>query len=163
MMPAMRFNILSHHAGAGNVAAAFLRIFFGAILIYGTQDNVFSREQMLEFVGFVEAHGFPYPAFSARLSVYAQFSCGVLLMLGALTRPAAAVMAINFIVALVMVHVGLPFSANIAPFAMLALAIFFGLSGSGPYAVDRVLVRKLNPSAGQPKIRRKTPSASELM
>jgi putative oxidoreductase len=124
------------------LAVLLLRLFFAAILIYGTQDNVLSTEQMHEFRDFLARNGFPYPLFSAHLSVYAQFICGLLLLAGAATRLAAAVMVVNFIVALAMVHVGLPFSANIAPLSMLALAVFFALHGGGSYSVDAWMGRR---------------------
>jgi putative oxidoreductase len=118
------------------MAIVFLRVFFAAILIYGTQDNVFSNAQMMEFRDFLDRQGFPLPLASAYLTVYAQFVCGILIAMGALTRPAGLLMVINFVVALVMVHVGLPFSANIAPMSMLGLAIFFAIHGSGRPSVD---------------------------
>jgi putative oxidoreductase len=114
-----------------------LRLFFAFVLIYGTQDNVFSDERMLEFRDFVAANGFPYPLFSAYLSAYAQFICGVLIAIGWLTRLAAVVMIVNFIAALVMVHATLPFAANISPLAMLFCAVFFLFHGPGPLALDR--------------------------
>jgi putative oxidoreductase len=124
---------LDHYAEYGTV---LLRLFFAFVLIYGTQDNVFHDERMLEFRNFVAANGFPYPMFSAYLSAYAQFVCGWLIGFGALTRLASIAMLINFIAALAMVHVGLPFSANISPLAMLFCAAFFLLHGPGPLAVD---------------------------
>ena len=124
---------LDRQAETGTV---LLRLFFAFVLIYGTQDNVFSRERMLEFRDFVAANGFPYPLFSAYLSAYAQFICGILIGIGLLTRLASIVMIINFIAALLMVHVQLPFAANISPLAMLFCAVFFLLHGPGPFAVD---------------------------
>jgi putative oxidoreductase len=118
------------------VGPLLLRLFVAFVLIYGTQDNVLSSERMLEFRDFLEGHGFPYPLASARLSVYAQFLCGWLILFGLLTRVAALVMIINFGVALLMVHVGLPFSANIAPLAMLFGSLFFLFYGAGPHSVD---------------------------
>jgi len=118
------------------VGPLLLRLFVAFVLIYGTQDNVLSSERMLEFRDFLEGHGFPYPLASAWLSVYAQFLCGWLILFGFLTRVAALVMIINFVVALLTVHVGLPFSANIAPLAMLFGSLFFGFHGAGPYSVD---------------------------
>lgn len=113
-----------------------LRLFLAFVLMYGTHDNIVSWEQMIVFRDFLERNGFPYPLFSANLSVYAQFGCGLLILLGLFTRLAALVMCVNFLVALVMVHVGLPFDANIAP-----LAMFFGSAallflGAGPFALD---------------------------
>ena len=124
---------LDKHAEVGTVV---LRLFFGITLIYGTQDNIFHQEHMLKFRDFVAQHGFPYPLMSAYVSAYAQFICGALLTIGALTRLSSMVMIINFIVALLMVHVGQPFGANISPLAMLFCGVFFLLHGPGPWAVD---------------------------
>lgn len=119
-----------------------LRFFVAFVLIYGTADNVFSAERMLEFRDFLAQNGFPWPLASARLSAYAQFICGWLMLVGLCTRWAAAIMAINFLIALVMVHVGLPFSANIAPLAMLVGSLFLLLYGAGPLSVDARLRRR---------------------
>jgi putative oxidoreductase len=124
---------LDRHAEIGTL---LLRLFFAFVLIYGTQDNVFHRERMLEFRDFVAKNGFPYPLFSAYLSAYGQFICGVLFGIGLLTRLAAIAMIINFVAALLMVHVGLPFAANISPLAMLFCAVFFLFHGPGPLALD---------------------------
>lgn len=124
-----------------DLAPLLLRLFVAFVLIWGTQDNVLSHERMLEFRGFLESKGFPVPMASAYLSVYAQFACGILLALGLWTRIAAAVMVVNFVVALVMVHIGLPFDANIAPLAMLVGAVFFVLYGAPRYSLDARLPR----------------------
>jgi putative oxidoreductase len=129
----VRTRVLARRPEAGIL---LLRLFFAAILIYGTLDNVLSEARMHEFRDFLAHHGFPYPLFSARLSVYAQFVCGLLLLAGFATRLAALVMIVNFVVALGMVHVGLEFGANIAPLSMLALAVFFALHGGGRFAMD---------------------------
>jgi putative oxidoreductase len=118
------------------IAPLFLRLFLAAVLIYGTQDNVFSHERLLEFRDFLKQNGFPYPLASAYLSAYVQFLTGLLLLVGFQTRCAAAVVVVNFVVALLMVHVGLPFSANIAPMAMLVLGLFFVLYGAPHYSLD---------------------------
>ena len=123
-----------HHEYGG----VLLRLFIGFTLVYGTQDNVFDHERMLEFRDFLSTNGFPFPLFNAHLSAYAQFICGILIFAGLATRPAAAVMILNFVVALLMVHVGLPFSANIAPLAMLFGSLFLLFNGSGPLALDQV-------------------------
>jgi putative oxidoreductase len=117
-------------------AAVFIRLAVGFHLVYGTQDNVFHYERMLEFARFLAAHGFPFPLFNAHLSAYAQFVCGLLFILGAATRPAAVVMVINFVVALVMVHVGKPYPQNAPAIFMLAGALFLLLNGAGRLSVD---------------------------
>ncbi len=124
------------------LAPVLLRLFLAFVLIYGTQDNVFSTARMLEFRDFLAQNGFPAPLASARLSAYAQFVTGVLLLLGLFTRPAAAVVAVNFTVALVMVHLRLPFSANVAPLAMLVGGLFFVLYGAPAWSLDAVRARR---------------------
>jgi putative oxidoreductase len=119
-----------------DAALLLLRLFTGFVLIYGTQDNVLHREHMLEFRDFLARHGFPVPLFSAYLSAYAQFLSGVLIALGLLTRLAALVTVINFVVALAMVHWGLPFTANISPLAMLFNGLCLAIAGAGAYSVD---------------------------
>src|SRR5918999_191118 len=84
----------------------FIRLMVGFHLIYGTQDNVFSYARMEEFAGFLSARGVPFPLFSAFLSAYAQFICGMLFIVGLATRYAAVVMIINFIAALLIPHIG---------------------------------------------------------
>lgn len=132
-MPRDPFHRLERHAEIGTV---LLRLFLAFVLIYGTQDNVFSRERMLEFRDFLAQNGFPWPLASAYLSAYAQFACGILILVGYMTRSAALVMVVNFLVALGMVHVGLPFNANIAPLAMLFGSLFLFFHGPGPFALD---------------------------
>jgi putative oxidoreductase len=119
-----------------DLAPLLLRLFVAFVLVYGTQDNVFSAARMAEFGDFLAQNGFPYPTFCAHLSAWAQFVTGILLAIGLLTRWAAAVVVVNFVVALVMVHRTLPFSANIAPLAMLVGGIFFLLHGAPRWSLD---------------------------
>jgi putative oxidoreductase len=121
---------------ASELAAVVLRLFTAFVLVYGTQDNVFSHARMLEFRDFLQQNGFPYPLASAYLSAYAQFIAGILLALGLFTRAAGLVMVVNFVVALVMVHRRLPFPANIAPLAMLVNALFFAIAGAPAFSLD---------------------------
>ena len=113
-----------------------LRIFIAFVLIYGTQDNILHQERMFEFRDFLAKNGFPYPLACAYLSAYGQTIAGILLLFGFWTRFVAVVVIINFIVALAMVHVGLPFNANIAPLAMLVGGVFFLFYGAPRYSLD---------------------------
>lgn len=118
-----------------------IRVFLGTFLIYMTQDNVFSAARMQEFVDFLASEGFPASRLLAPVSVYAQFGCGVLVLLGLFTRWAAAVMVVNFIVAIIGVHVGTPFRSFLEPLAMLSSALFLLLHGPGWPALDNRLDR----------------------
>lgn len=82
----------------------FVRLIIGFHLIYGTADNVFAWSRMLEFRDFLAERGVPSPLFAANLSAWSQFLCGILYILGMWVRPAAVVMILNFIAALVIAH-----------------------------------------------------------
>ena len=114
----------------------FVRLIIGWHLIYGTQDNISEYARMLEFREFLLKFGFPYPMFSAYLSAYAQFICGILYVLGLFTRPAALVMVVNFLVALAMVHRNQPYPPAALALIMLFSSLFLMFHGPGRIAVD---------------------------
>jgi putative oxidoreductase len=129
------YDWLDRHSAWGVLA---LRVAVGARLIEGTQDNVFSSARMEEFAAFLAAHGTPAPMFSAYLSAYAQFTCGILIVLGLFTRLAGLVMTINFIAALLIAHRATPFLATWQAAMMLAAALYFLFAGAGALSIDRL-------------------------
>ena len=88
---------------------------------------------MLEFSSFLEANGFPFPLFSAFTSVYLQFTAGVCWIIGFKIREASLVMVANFIVAILMVHIGDTYIGTAPAIHLLAVAFFFLCSGGGKY------------------------------
>lgn len=110
--------------------------------MWGTQDNVFHYERMLEFRDFLKQYGFPYPLLMAYVSAYVQFICGLLYIIGAFVKPAAAVMVFNFLVALLVVHTRTPYAAAALAFQMLAGSMFLLLYGAGRPSVDEFLARR---------------------
>jgi putative oxidoreductase len=119
--------------------AIFLRIIIGWRLIDGTQDNVLSWHRMIEFSDFLEQRGVGYPLLAANVSVYAQFICGILYITGAFVRPAACVMIINFIAALLIAHIGTTFQQSFEALVMLSASLFFLFQGAGKISVDALL------------------------
>lgn len=130
---------LARHAEIGPL---FVRLIIGWHLIYGTHDNVFEYARMVEFRDFLARTGFPVPMFSAYLSAYAQFTCGMLYILGLFTRPAAAVMIINFLAALGMVHRNHDYPRSALALIMLFCSLFLLFHGPGRAAVDNRLLRR---------------------
>ena len=126
----------------GDLSLLFLRILTGAFLIYGTQDNILSDARMREFVQFLAKHGFAWPELMAPLSVYAQFICGVLFVIGLLTRWAGLLMTFNFIVAVVMVHWSQDFRGWWPAIVLVFISLHFALQGAGRYSVDELLWRE---------------------
>lgn len=130
------YDRLDRHRAWGVLA---VRIAIGTRLVEGTQDNVFSHERMDEFARFLAAHGTPAPWLGAYLSAYAQFICGILIVVGLFTRPAGAVLTVNFMAALMIAHRATPFVQTWPALMMLAAAIFFLLGGAGALSLDRLL------------------------
>ena len=120
----------------------FIRLVVGFHLIYGTQDNVFSFARMEEFAGFLSVRGVPFPLFSAFVSVYAQFVCGLLFIVGLATRYAAVVMIINFIAALIIAHIGDTYPNMFPALMMLAAACFFLVHGAGNLSIESTLKKR---------------------
>lgn len=132
------FGLFERHREKG---AVFVRLVVGFVLVYGTQDNVFSNERMLEFRDFLAVRGVPLPLLAAHLSAYAQFVCGVLYVLGLFVRPAALVMIVNFVAALFIAHRAAPLDAQLA-LCMLFSSLFLLFNGAGGLSLDNYLSRR---------------------
>ncbi len=106
----------------------FIRGPVGFHLIYGSQDNVFSIERMQEFADFLANYQVIFPLVAAHISVYAQFICGILFILGKQIKWAALVMIVNFIVAIGLVHLSDPYPQKFPAIVMLCSSIFLLLN-----------------------------------
>lgn len=122
----------------GDIGILILRIFIGTRLLYGVIDNILKWEKMIEFSVFLNNFQFPYPIWSAVLSVTFQFLAAVSILLGYKIRFFAFIMVINFIIALVFVH--LPLNDTIEgmtpALTMLFASITFIFTGPGKYSLD---------------------------
>ncbi len=140
----MRFKSVIHLQSLDclkDVALAAMRVFTGIFLMHGTWDNIISSERMGEFSGFMQTNGFALPGLMAGLSVYAQFICGGLMVLGLLTRWAGLIMVFNFIVAFVMVHLDDPFRAQFPALILIFVNFYLAAEGSGRFGLDRILFK----------------------
>ena len=120
-----------------DVGLLLLRLFIGLRLLYGVIDNILSWDKMMEFSKFLSAQGFPVPTASAVISVYAQFVGGLLILIGYKIRFASAIIAVNFVVALLMVHLHDSIEGMTPALAMLFGALTFLFCGPGKYSVDK--------------------------
>lgn len=127
------FGLFERHREKG---AFFVRLVVGFVLVYGTQDNVFSNERMVEFRDFLAVRGVPLPLLAAHVSAYAQFVCGILYVLGLFVRPAALLMVINFVAALVIAHLDAPLDAARLALCMLFSSLFLLFHGAGALSLD---------------------------
>lgn len=114
-----------------------LRLLVAARLIYGVQDNILSWERMVEFERFLAERGTPFPMIGAVVSVYVQFICGILILLGAMIRLAAVPLIINFVVALLIAHRSDTFVAMYQALTMLVAGFVFLFEGAGKLSIDQ--------------------------
>ncbi len=123
----------------GDLGLLLLRAVTGAFLVYQSQDNIFSAARMDEFVRFLDQFHFIMPGIMAPLCVWAQFLCGIALILGLLTRWAGLITTFVFIVAVWMVHWPQDFPGWWPALILIFLGILFATLGPGRYALDRTL------------------------
>lgn len=119
-----------------------LRLATGAFLIYQSHDNLLSAERMAEFAAFMRQFGFPRPDLLAPFAIFWQVAAGIGFILGLFTRWLGLVTAIQFAVAVWMVHWNDPIP-GIWPAAILALlGLYFAFRGSGRFGLDAMFERK---------------------
>jgi putative oxidoreductase len=129
----------SYFEKRNHFSAIFIRVIVGFRLIYGSADNVFSWERMIEFKNFLQQLGTPFPLLSANVSVYAQFICGILYIVGLWIRPAAMIMIANFICAIIIAHLDSTFLETFDAWMMLFASLFLLFHGAGKLSVENLL------------------------
>jgi putative oxidoreductase len=126
----------------GDLTLFGLRAVTGGFLMHETWDNVTSAARMDEFAEFLSQFGFPLPWLLAPLSVAVQFVCGALLVLGLLTRWAGLLIAVNFAIAMVMVHRADDVRTMWPALVLVFLGLHFAAAGSGKLGLDALVFRK---------------------
>jgi len=116
--------------------AIFLRLVIGWRLIAGVWHYVFQLKPISEVEEFFATLNLPVPLLCAYLSVYAQFICAILFIIGLWFRPAAIVMIINFTVAIIAAHLNDAIEKSFAPWVILASSCFFLFNGAGKVSIE---------------------------
>lgn len=119
-----------------DAALLALRLLTGAFLVWEMWFNISSAETMRLVVGYFRSNGFAYPEVFAPLSAWAQFLIGLALIAGFATRWAGLLLAFNFVVGMIMVHLNDSFREQWPALALLFVGLFFLAWGGGRYAVD---------------------------
>ncbi|MGV3508281.1 MAG: DoxX family protein [Sphingobacteriaceae bacterium] len=130
-------NIVFENNGKTNeLAQALLRVAFGFLLIIN------GWAKAINFSSY--SADFPDPlhlgeTVSLFLVIFAELFCGLLILLGLLTRFFSIPVLITFVVAVLAVHQNDPFDAKQAALLYLCLSIYFIMTGSGRYSLDNKL------------------------
>ncbi|HEX8621981.1 MAG TPA: DoxX family protein [Allosphingosinicella sp.] len=134
--------LLTPLARLSDLGLMLLRWVTGAFLVWQSHDNVFSAARMAEFEKFLIQFHFPLPALMAPLCVWAQFLCGIALILGLLTRWAGLITAFVFVVAVWMVHWPQDFPGWWPALILVFLGLLFATLGAGRYSLDHRIERR---------------------
>ena len=138
-MTIRQFAFLPGNARYADLGLLLLRVATGAFLIYQSHDNIVSAARMAEFEKFLAHFKFVMPELMAPLSVYAQFLAGIGFVLGLFTRWLGLITAVNFVVAVWMVHWSDPVPGIWPAAILIFLGLYFGLRGAGRYGLDALL------------------------
>lgn len=117
-----------------------LRVFAGLAL--ALSHGIGKVPPSERFVVRVAGMGLPAPELFAWLAATAEFVAGLLLALGLLTRPAAFLVAGNFVVVAGLAHAGDSFGEREKPLLFLAIALLYLFAGPGRYSLDAMLFRE---------------------
>jgi len=123
-------------AGNKEYAPLALRLVAAWRLIAGVYTYAFFSKPITEVKGFFQHLGIPFPLASAYISVYAQLVCGVLFAIGLWIRPAALLMIINFVIAILAAHLNDAITTSFAAWALLAISISLLFIGAGKISID---------------------------
>jgi putative oxidoreductase len=115
--------------------ALILRLALGLSMTVHGYEKLVPQRELHHFAHYVATLGLPY--WLGYVSVFAEFVGGILLIVGLFTRLAAALVAINMLVALftVGIHQGFGIYNYIIALAAIAIALVF--YGGGALALDR--------------------------
>lgn len=123
----------------------FFRLFLGAGMIVHGYPKLARGPALWEGLGGVMTGiGVPGPAvFWGFMAAFAEGVGGLLLILGALTTPAALLIAFTMGVAAFVAHAGDPFSGREKALLYLFGALVFVFKGAGRHSVDAAIRRRL--------------------
>ncbi len=149
------------HPVATDAGLLVLRLAVAAVFIAHGWGDVFDAGVSNNIQNYGDA-GIPLPALAAPFAAYIQLVGGLVIVVGALTRPLSAGFTIVMTGALIFVHRGEPLvmgqdgSGSGFAFIMCAAAILLLLAGPGRFSLDWVLANR--PSHGENARQTRQPS-----
>ncbi|TDH21257.1 DoxX family protein [Segetibacter sp. 3557_3] len=132
-----------------DVATLLLRLIFGGMFVHYGYGKIIGYDQILPMFGDIIGIG---SKLSLILVIFAEFFCGLLIVLGLLTRLAVIPVFITMIVAYFIAHANDPFDVKQLAFIFLLLCLPVFILGSGRYSLDYLFGKKkshqISPGAG---------------
>ena len=138
----MKNRILQTQSLNTDVAALLLRLIFGGLFVYHGYEKIINYNTYLPMMQDIIGIG---PKLSYNLVIFAEFCCGILIVIGLLTRLAVLPIAFSMGVAYFIAHQKDAFQIKELAFTFLLLTLPVFVMGSGLFSVD-ALFQKRKPS-----------------
>lgn len=135
----MKNSLLSSRSLNTDLAALFLRLIFGGLFIYHGYTKIASFNEILPMFPDIIGIG---AKLSFILVIFAEFFCGIFILLGFITRFSVIPILIAMIVAYFIAHGKDPFNVKELAFAYMLLSIVVFILGSGRFSLDRLILKK---------------------
>jgi putative oxidoreductase len=131
---------------AADAGLAVLRVVAGLLLV--ALHGLGKVPPQEGYVGWIGSLGFPAPLAFARMAAFAEVVGGVLLAIGLLTRPAALLLVIHFVVVVLVAHAGDALGDRELGILFGTVALLFMLAGPGRFSLDAVIGRTIGRPGG---------------
>lgn len=135
----MRNNILDYHSLHTDLASLLLRLIVGGLFIYHGYGKIAQYNEILPMFGDIIGIG---SKLSFNLVIFAEFFCGIFVLLGFLTRITIIPIFITMTVAFFVAHAKDPFMVKELSFLFWLLSFVVFILGSGKFSVDRILFKR---------------------
>lgn len=124
-----------------DLASLLLRLIVGGLMAYHGYSKLIGYNEILPMFGDIIGIG---SKASLLLVIFAEFFCGLFVLLGFLTRLSNIPIFITMIVAFFIAHGKDPFQMKELAFIFLTLCLPVFLLGSGKYSIDRLIFGNRN-------------------
>ncbi|WP_136028703.1 DoxX family protein [Microbacterium sp. PF5] len=137
------------HRPAPSLGLLILRVVTGAIFTAHGAQKIFEYT-IPGTVGSFAGMGVPFAEIAAPVVAFVELIGGILLMLGLFTRPVGVVLAIDMLVALVLVHLPAGLWVGEGGYEFVAVlgaaALALALTGAGRFSIDGAVLRGRAPA-----------------
>ncbi len=121
-----------------DLATLLLRLIFGGLMVFHGYEKIEAYNTYVNvFPDFIGIGG----KLSYNLVIFAEFFCGILIVLGLFTRLAVIPLMVSFPIAYFMAHEQDTFDKKELVFLFMLLTLPVFILGSGRYSVDRAIFR----------------------
>ena len=135
----MKNRLFSTQMISPNLVALLMRMILGGLFIFHGWQKIEAYDKILPMFTDIIGIG---SKLSFNLVIFAEFFCGILLVIGLFTRLSVIPILFTMIIAYFVAHEADDFQKKTLPFLYMVLCIPVFFAGSGKYSVDSLIFRK---------------------